>query len=493
MPWVFNMPPNWPSQGAGWTPPPDWQSDPAWGPAPDDWQFWVEANVSTSPTPRAPAPTAAPIAPVGARPSEKVSIFNAKQKARSALEDVERLQRVVEDLQGLDLLEVRQRTDAEREALTQFESDAAQAKTRIETEIEERERQLEELERTVARTQEADILQDVGIYDYRHPAQDSVEYKAKLAAVLDRKKVTARNLPGEVASRSNWTVNSSLPKGRAMVREVMTLMLRAFNAEADNLVRTMRPYKCDSSVDRLRKTADHIAKVGKTFGIAIPDPYVRLCVEELELTADYLAKVVEEKERVREERAQAREEAKVQEELEAERSRIEKERQHYENLLATLTAQGNAERAAEARNRLDELDKALVEVDYRAANIRAGYVYVISNVGSFGSDVVKIGLTRRLDPMDRVRELGDASVPFNFDVHALHFSADAVGIEASMHQRFAPQRLNLVNLRREFFRTTPSEAREALLEFSGDLLEFTEDAEAAEFHQSENSRFPGPS
>ena len=444
MPWIFNMPPNWPSQGDGWTPPEGWASDPDWGPAPDGWQFWLEAG-TTAPTARPPAPQFAAVQSPGSRPPEKVSIFNAKQKARSALEDNERLLSVVTDLQGLDLLEVREKTDHARETLARTEAEGADRVRKIQAEISELERQRDELARTVARTEEADILQEVGIYDYRHPAQDSVEYKAQLAAVLDRKKVAAKSLPSEVANRSNWTVNGSIPKGRTMVREVMTLMLRAFNAEADNLVRTMRPYKRDSSVDRLRMTADRIAKVGKTFGIAIPDNYLRLCVEELALTADYLAKVAEEKERVREERAQAREEAKVQEELEAERSRIEKERQHYTNLLETLEAQGNTDRAAEARSHLDELDKALADVDYRQANIRAGYVYVISNVGSFGPDVVKIGLTRRLEPMDRVRELGDASVPFNFDVHALHFSADAVGIEAAMHQRFASKRLNLVN------------------------------------------------
>lgn len=487
MPWVFNMPPNWPSQGEGWSPPEGWMSDPDWGPAPDGWEFWVEAGTPAS-SAAPPAPSFAPASSPGARPPEKVSIFNAKQMARSALEDNERLRGVVADLQGLELLEVRERTDDARKALEAAEAGAAARMRQLQEEIADLERRRAELAATVARTEEADILQEVGIYDYRHPAQDSVEYKARLATVQDRKKADAKNLPGEVAGRSAWTVNGSVPKGRKMVREVTTLMLRAFNAEADNLVRTMRPYKLDSGVDRLRKSAERIARLGSTFGIAIPEPYLALCIEELELTADYLAKVAEEKERIREERARAREEAKVQEELEAERSRIEKERQHYENLAATLEAQGNAERAAEARSHLEELDRALAEVDYRQANIRAGYVYVISNLGSFGPGVVKIGLTRRLEPMDRVRELGDASVPFNFDVHALHFSNDAVGIETAMHQKFAAQRLNLVNMRREFFRVTPTDAREALLEFSGDLLEFTEDAEAAEFHQSENSR-----
>ncbi|WP_377829423.1 GIY-YIG nuclease family protein [Bradyrhizobium lupini] len=84
-------------------------------------------------------------------------------------------------------------------------------------------------------------------------------------------------------------------------------------------------------------------------------------------------------------------------------------------------------------------------------------MYVISNVGSFGEKMVKIGMTRRLDPTERIRELSDASVPFNFDVRALFFSDDAVGIETSMHDRMSGSRVNEVNRRREFFRATPGD------------------------------------
>src|SRR5208282_5791644 len=109
------------------------------------------------------------------------------------------------------------------------------------------------------------------------------------------------------------------------------------------------------------------------------------------------------------------------------------------------------EAAVRLQAELAEIEKAISHVDYRAANIRAGYVYIISNLGSFGADVVKIGMTRRLDPAERVRELGDASVPFRYDTHAMFFSDDAVGIEATLHKRLANRRVNRVNNRREFF------------------------------------------
>src|SRR5262245_18784898 len=122
-------------------------------------------------------------------------------------------------------------------------------------------------------------------------------------------------------------------------------------------------------------------------------------------------------------------------------------------------------------------------MNYRAVNIRAGYVYVISNIGSFGENLLKIGMTRRLDPWDRIRELSDASVPFNFDIHALFFSKDAVGIEQAIHEKLSASRVNLVNRRREFFRTTPAEAKSHLALLAGELLQFQEIPEALEYRQ----------
>ncbi len=130
------------------------------------------------------------------------------------------------------------------------------------------------------------------------------------------------------------------------------------------------------------------------------------------------------------------------------------------------------------------MDAAIKLNDFRAANIRAGYVYVISNIGAFGKPVVKIGMTRRLKPMDRVRELGDASVPFPFDVHAIYFSNDAIALENELHHAFADRRLNQANLRREFFFATPEEVRDVLAEKVGNLLEYAAAPEAEQYDQS---------
>lgn len=156
--------------------------------------------------------------------------------------------------------------------------------------------------------------------------------------------------------------------------------------------------------------------------------------------------------------------------------------------MAKLTSNGDLEAASRMQEKLFEIDKAINDVDFRAANIRSGYVYVISNIGSFGEALVKVGMTRRLDPMERIRELSDASVPFNYDVHAIFFSDDAVGIESNMHSRLGDRRLNLVNTRREFFQATAEEAKQHLSELAGELLTFHDVAEALEFRQSMEQR-----
>jgi hypothetical protein len=436
--------------------------------------------------------------PGGLRPREasnKVPLFGARKRARALAQEIDRLREAQERLGILSVVELEKRKE-ELEAeipvlegqLAQQRADAAAVLEREAAEAErERARLADEvasLRQSVVVTEETALLQEVGIYEYRHPLTGAAAYQDELKRLREQIKLMARKDGGAVLATTNWTVNNSASKGRAMVRDFSKLMLRAYNAEGDNLVRGLKPYKLDSAVDRLTKVTQTIAKLGKTMDIRISDAYHRLRVRELELTADYVEKLAQEKEREREERERLREERRVQQEMERERARLEKERQHYLNALEALIAKGDEEGAARLREQLADVDRAIEDVDYRAANIRAGYVYVISNVGSFGTDVIKVGMTRRLEPLDRVRELGDASVPFRFDVHALFFSDDAVGIESRMHQRLADRRINRVNLRREFFRATPSEVRGHLLELTGELLQFEDAPEALEYHQS---------
>ena len=424
-------------------------------------------------------------APSDKTPNEAVSIpwFGARKLARNLAEEVRQLRGKLEEIGGWSIIELQnrqrelERTIEEQTArIAREEAEAAAAAASLN-------QQLERVRERIVETEDLAMLQEAGVYHYSHPLSDAVAYQQELAALERQIKDMTRKDGGAVLAASSWTVNGSAAEGRTMVRDFSKLMLRAFNAEVDTLVRGLKPYKVQAAIDRLGKVADTIERLGKTMQIRIAPQYFALRVRELALTADFLQKQAEEKEAERQERERLREERKVQQEIERERARLEKERQHYANALEALVANGDAEGAARLREQLSDVDRAIEDVDYRAANIRAGYVYVISNIGSFGERMVKVGLTRRLDPMDRIRELSDASVPFNFDVHALFFSKDAVGIETAMHERLAGARVNLVNRRREFFRASPLEVKTHLAELAGELLQFRDEPEALEYRQ----------
>lgn len=376
----------------------------------------------------------------------------------------------------------------ELEALRAEARELSQRRGELDREIFDLKAERESVTASLAKVREEQILQEVGIYNYHHRLEDSIDYKEPLARVQSQVKAMGLKDGGAVTATNDWTVNGSKTEGRKMVRETSKLMLRAYNAEADRLVQTMRPYKLAAAVDRLTKSRETVSKLGRSMNIDISSTYHAARVEELKLTADYLAKLQEEKEAEREERARLREEAQARKEFEAEKARLLKEQSHYERALEQMRANGDAAAIADAEAKLAEIADAIHGVEEREANIRAGYVYVISNVGAFGERMVKIGMTRRLEPMDRVKELGDASVPFRYDVHALFFSQDAVGIETKLHQALAAQRVNRVNLRREFFYATPKEVEDLLASLDGSLLSFIEGPEADEWHQSENER-----
>ena len=241
-------------------------------------------------------------------------------------------------------------------------------------------------------------------------------------------------------------------------------MLRAYNAEADNCVRSLRSGNIRTAKKRLESAMEAIEKLGVIMEMRVNPDYHQLRVEELELTADFQMKVQEEKERP------ARNASELREQQRAEQGTRGRAGAAGQGTCALRQrSRGAARRRATTprppswRAASHDIDEAIEANDYRAANIRAGYIYVISNIGAFGPNMVKIGMTRRLEPRDRVRELGDASVPFLYDTHALFFSDDAVTLENELHKAFADRRVNHVNERREFFFATPAEVRELLV------------------------------
>lgn len=424
----FNPPPGWPKPPAGWSPPKGWTPDPSWPPVPDGWTLWVPVDAPSDPSITVSA---------GDLPAEPTV---ARSNDRS-----------------LELLK------SENAALR-----AALASSRVDPDA-------------LILLDDERVLQQVGIYRYHHPLEDAVAYRDRLDALTTRI-VDAVKAGTAIESSNLFTFDGSLAKGRVMTRDLSALMLRAYNAEAENVVRTLRAGNVEAARKRIESARATIARLGNMMQLRISEMFHALRLEEIELTADYQMKREAEREVAREERERLREERKVAQELADARERLDKERAHIVTVLDRLEASGQGDPAL--AQKLADVDAAIAQNDYRAANIRAGYIYVISNRGAFGKHVVKIGLTRRLEPLERVQELGDASVPFRFDVHALFFSEDAVSLESSLHAHFRDRRVNWANDRREFFFASPAEVRTVLAEQTGNLLEFVEQPESLEYFQS---------
>lgn len=415
-----------------------------------------------------------------------------REVAAAAEAENAELRRQLQQLGAMDAVQLAAETATRRLTLAQQQAHADRrlATARQELDLVRRDitsaaQELSQLRATLVVTDEQSVLQEVGIYEYAHPLDDAVAYKARLADLKDRIKAMVRT-GDAVRGITHWQVNGSTRDGAKMVKETSKLMLRAFNAEADNCVRGVRPHTVHTATQRLEKAAETIARLGTMMSIRVADQYLRVRLDEIRLTADHLAKVEEERERQRTAREQAREDAKAAAEFEREKSRLLKEQSHYQTALAKARdGAASALIIADLQAKLDEVAGEISKVDAREANLRAGWVYVISNLGAFGEHMVKIGMTRRLDPMDRVRELGDASVPFRFDVHALIFSVDAVGLENDLHAAFAAQRVNRVNKHREFFYASPAQVRDKLASIAGQhLLEYRDIPEALEWHAS---------
>jgi predicted nuclease with TOPRIM domain len=426
--------------------------------------------------------------------SDKVPLFGARKAAeelhrhgeRLRLENQE-LQRRNEELQRenrelratLDRIHAMELMDAQDE-IKRLEAETRrlrEEKSSLETEIQQANSELVE-------TQGLAQLQDVGLYQYHHPAESSVQLRGELDRVRGRIKEYASAPGAAIMANHNFMFNNSATQGRKFVDEISRIMLRAYNAEVENCVKTVKAGNLLAAQARLAKAVGQIEKQGRMIDLRITPSYHELRLLELQIAADFQMQLQHEKEAERERLADLREQRRAEQELEAERDRLKKEHAHYSNVAEKLEATGDTAGAERMRAKLDDVQRAIDHVDYRAANIRAGYVYVISNIGSFGRNMVKIGLTRRLEPMDRVRELGDASVPFRFDVHALFFSEDAVTVENELHQAMESKRVNRINPRREFYYASPEEVLPILKSTVGEVVEYTMTPTAEEFRLS---------
>lgn len=336
-------------------------------------------------------------------------------------------------------------------------------------------------------------LQTFGFYKPRYSFAQSRQYQERLEVVLAEQKEMLRAKSAAVCA-AEWLVNGSKVEGRKQTNQTLKLMLRAFNGESDAAVAKVRYDNVHVMEARIKKAFEVINSLAEVQQCRIVAPYLELKLQELYLSHEYEDKLQTEKEEQRRIRDQMRDEEIAQRELERAQAEAEREETRYEQALAK--AREEVESAAGAKQerlhqKIEELQQRLAEAHTnkeraiaRAQMTRSGHVYVISNLGSFGEHVYKIGMTRRLDPMDRIRELGDASVPFQFDIHAIIYSDDAPALECELHKLFDGHRVNRVNERKEFFRVPIEQIARAVREQHGEI-EITLTAEAAEYRKTQ--------
>jgi hypothetical protein len=288
-------------------------------------------------------------------------------------------------------------------------------------------------------------------------------------------------------------VNGSVVEGRKQTAQFLKLILRAFNGECDAAIAKVKFNNVLVMETRIRKSYEAINKISVSQHSSLSATYLDLRLRELYLVHEVQEKLQAEKETQRQIREQMREEEQAQREIEKAKLDAEKEERRYAEALRK--AQQEMQKATgEAQQKLlaqiEALEQQLTQAQQlkqraisQAQLTRSGHVYVISNIGSFGEDVYKIGMTRRLDPLDRVKELGDASVPFQFDVHAVIYCNDAPKLENTLHRLFHHRRVNRINERKEFFRVSLTEIAQAVLANHGEI-EFLHEAEAQEYRKT---------
>lgn len=367
-------------------------------------------------------------------------------------------------------------------------------KETLQEEIDELKKIKQSLQMDIIELDDKILFQDFGVYQPQYNFATIDEYKEKLDEIRQEQKSMIANNTAAICNTA-WKVQGSEQTGKKMIAENIKQALRNFNIECDLCISKVKFSNYDNSKERIFKAFELQNKLNETNDIHIVDDYYRLKIKELNLAFEYQKKKQEEKEELRRKREELREAEKVEREIEEKRKELEKEQEHYQNYLKKISEQIAVEQSEERKQFLlakkEELDNdvndvqlALEDLDYREANHRAGYVYIISNIGAFGENIYKIGMTRRLEPEDRIAELSGASVPFKFDIHAMIFSDDAPKLEAALHNHFASKKVNLVNGRKEFFNVTLDEIKQVVRENHDKSVEFINIPDAEQYRES---------
>jgi DNA repair exonuclease SbcCD ATPase subunit len=367
-------------------------------------------------------------------------------------------------------------------------------------EISKLENKIQELKNQIISYDDQINIESFGLYNPHYSFTSSVEYKQKLDDVRQLQKSLIKDGTAGVITEQ-LLFNNSLAEGKKVQNQNIKQLIRTFNVECEAAINKVTLSNMKRIEDRINRSFETLNNLNVGNLIKLSPTYLRLKLDELHLAFEYEQKKAEEKEILREQREKEKEERKAQAEIERQRKAVEKERkkqaEHFKQAEALLKEKMEnltnnddpkykslQDEVAKLKTQLAELDEKEASLDYRENHSTAGYVYIISNIGAFGKNVFKIGVTRRLEPLARIKELSSASVPFSFDVHALIFSDDAYKLETDLHNYFDKYRVNKVNNRKEFFGITINQVKEALNKYYNQTFEFTEIPEAEEYRKS---------
>lgn len=272
-------------------------------------------------------------------------------------------------------------------------------------------------------------------------------------------------------------------------------IIRLFNAETSLLINKVNSKNIESMQNKIFKSYEGINKIFETDNVRIPETLLDIKLEMLDLMHKYQVKIEDEKIIRREERARLKEIEQAEKEMEKKLKELDKDIRHHNNEIKKLTMYLNntdlqvekelyIEKIRELDQSLKDLNSKRENVEDRKDNAQSGFVYIISNIGSFGENVYKIGVTRRLEPMDRINELSSASVPFEFDVHALIFSENAFELESKLHEYFKKYKVNKVNGRKEFFKVNINEIKDKVLSEHNSTVQFIDEPKAIQYRET---------
>ncbi|WP_233187692.1 MULTISPECIES: DUF4041 domain-containing protein [Lactobacillus] len=338
------------------------------------------------------------------------------------------------------------------------------------------------------------MYEDYGLYKPRYDFANSSAYKGKLSEVRSNQKEMIKN--GDAGTIFNpMTLDGSEAKGRSMQKKNIKQLVRSFNGECEAAINKVTKSNIEMIEKRITRSFEQLNKLNEPNGVRLTANYLDSKLDEAHIALEYALKKEQEKELLREQRQREKEERQAQREYAQERAKYEKDETHFQqakdllqnkinNSKSDVEIESLKRKLADLQDKISDIQAKKVKLSDRAENPTAGYVYIISNIGSFGQNVYKIGVTRRLDPMDRINELSSASVPFKFDVHALIFTDDAYKLETELHEYFDKERVNKVNKRKEFFRLNIDEIKQILSKHKELTFDFHEIPDAPEYRDT---------